>query len=324
MKKNNMNIVKRIVGIGFIPLGTLCIILIVCLLNGVTLFETGGNWLAYYRAAASALLITYALSINLNSSRFDFSIGSIALLSSVMSATLSMKTGLPTEAFLILSVTFGVVLGMVSGIVYVIVKLPPIIVSLGVALFFEGLAFTITGGYGVSFVANQELTSFPSVTNYLLIIAISVIIIIFIFDYTKFGYDYKALISGQKVAVNTGIQENRNAILCYGIAGGLMGIVGFISATNTGTIQMALNFGSIGAMFSAFLPMFIGGYIGKFCNVKIGYLIGALSTALLSLAFARLNVDSSVQQIITALTLVLFLIYLNNQKKLAELFKLKK
>jgi ribose transport system permease protein len=199
------------------------------------------------------------------------------------------------------------------------VKLPPIIVSLGVTLFYEGLAFAVTKGYGVSFVANGELTSFPGVMNYILVILVGLGAMIFLFDYTQFGYDYKALLSGQKVAVQTGIREIPNTIGCYGVAGALMGMVGFISSTNTGTIQMALNFGSIGVMFTAFLPMFIGSFIGRFCNEKAGYLLGAVSTAFLSLMYARLNVDSSIQQIVTALVLVGFLIYLNNEKKLRSL-----
>jgi hypothetical protein len=36
--------------------------------------------------------------------------------------------------------------------------------------------------------------------------------------------------SGQKVAVNTGIREIPNAIVCYVICGALMGLVGFLNA----------------------------------------------------------------------------------------------
>lgn len=218
----------------------------------------------------------------------------------------------------------GALLGLISGAIYVIVKLPPIIVSLGVTLFYEGMAFALTDGYGVSFVANKELTSFPGVLNYVLVIVIGLVLFIAIFDYTQFGYEYKSLLSGQKVSVNTGIHEVSNAVICYTIAGGFMGVVGFISASNTGNIQMSLNFGSIGVMFTAFLPMFIGGFIGRFCNEKIGYLLGAVTTAFISLMYARLNVDASIQQIVTAVILVLFLIYLNNENKVIELVMLKK
>lgn len=40
--------------------------------------------------------------------------------------------------------------------------------------------------------------------------------------------------------------------------------------------------------------------------------------------YARLNVDASIQQIVTAVILVLFLIYLNNENKVIELVMLKK
>lgn len=324
MKTGNNNILKRIIGTLAIPGIALVIALLVCSNQGVILFETQGNWILFLRATASVMLTTFALSLNLNSGRFDFSIGSIALVSSVISATICINAGLPTPAMLLISIVAGGVLGLCSGLVYVLIKLPPIIVSLGVALFYEGLAFAITDGYGVSFVANQELTSFTkSPWNYVGVIVVALIVFIFILDYTRFGYEYKALVSGQKVAVNTGINEVKNAVGCYAIAGALMGVVGFLSATNSGTVQMALNFGSIGTMFTAFLPIFIGGFIGRFCNEKIGYLLGAVTTALMSLTYARLLVDSSVQQIITAVVLVLFLIYLNNENKVIELVMIK-
>ncbi|MBQ6888189.1 MAG: sugar ABC transporter permease [Lachnospiraceae bacterium] len=314
-------LITKILGIGTIPAVTLLIMLVLCESKGVLLFETQGNWIAFFRSVTSVMLTTFALSINLNSGRFDFSIGSISLVSSIIASQICIDTGLTTPVMLIISLVSGIVLGTISGMVYVIVKIPPIIVSLGITLFYEGLAFAITDGYGVSFVANTELTSFPSVLNYSILIIVGLIVIILLFDYTKFGYNYKALMSGQKVSVNTGIKEVGNAIGCYAITGGLMGIVGFISATNTGNIQMSLNFGSIGVMFTAFLPMFIGGFIGRFCNERIGYVLGAVTTALISLMYARLDVDSSIQQITTALILVGFLIYLNNEGKLKKLFQ---
>ncbi len=324
MKTGNNNLLKRIVGTLAIPGIALAIALVFCSNQGVILFETKGNWILFLRATASVMLTTFALSLNLNSGRFDFSIGSIALVSSVISATICINTGLPTPVMLAISILAGGVLGLLSGLVYVLIKLPPIIVSLGVALFYEGLAFAITDGYGVSFVTNTELTSFAkSPFHYIGVIVVALIVFIFVFDHTKFGYEYKALVSGQKVAVNTGINEVKNAVACYAISGALMGVVGFLNATNSGTIQMALNFGSIGAMFTAFLPMFIGGFIGRFCNEKIGYLLGAVTTAIMSLTYARLMVDSSIQQIVTAVVLVVFLIYLNNENKVIELVMIK-
>ena len=86
---------------------------------------------------------------------------------------------------------------------------------------------------------------------------------------------------------------------------------------------MALNFGSIGIMFTAFLPMFIGGWIGRYINRRVGIMLGAVSMALISLAYARFDTASSVQSIVSALLLVLFLIYLNNEFAILSKFRRK-
>ena len=98
--------------------------------------------------------------------------------------------------------------------------------------------------------------------------AIIVLVLVFsilIFEHTRFGYDYEVLKHGQKTAVNMGVREVPNALICYTICGGLMGIVGFLNA-----------------------------------------------------AFAVLSneVTASMQAIINAVLLVIFLIYLNNEKRL--------
>ncbi len=312
---------KKLLGTATIPVIVFFICLLISKAQGISLFDSQLSWTTFIRSIANVVLVTFALSINLNSGRFDFSIGSISLLSSVLSAQAAVKWSLSPVVMLLLSVFIGALLGLLSGLVYVSTKLPPIIVSLAVALFYEGLSFTITGGHGVSFANNASLLSFANIPNYLIIIAISLIFMIVVFDHTKFGYEYKALLSGQKVAVNTGINEVKNALICYTIAGMLMGAQGFISATNNGSITMSLNFGSISPMFMAFLPMFVGGFIGRFSNDKLGYLLGALSMALISLVYVRLNVASSTQQIVSALLMVSFLIYLNNEGKLKSLFK---
>ena len=319
-----MNPGKKIFGTLIIPSIASLVAAILCAFGHVTLFDSAATWLVFVRSIVSVSIVTFALSINLGTGRFDFSIGSVSLLTSTIVLKLALSLNLSPILTILFSVVIGAILGFLSGGVYVITKLPAIIVSLGVTLFYEGLAYTITGGHGVSIVINEGLMNFKTIPNFVTIGIIVLIFIVIVFDHTVFGYDYKALITGQTIAVNIGINENLNALICYAISGGLMGIYGFISATTNGVVSMSLNFGSISPMFIAFLPMFIGGFIGKYSNDKLGYVIGGFVSALISVIFIRFNVDSSVQQIITAVILVLFLIYLNNQgllKKIVDSLK---
>ena len=327
------NAAKKIIGTLAIPVIVAAVLLTLCAANGKSMIANRISLNYFVLYAAVVMITTMALSINLNSGRFDFSLGAMAVLSSVLSAkiTYAILGGGSGSAIvmLCLCIVLGALIGLFSGALYVTLRIPPIITSLGVTLILEGITFTITDGkYVMNEVRNASVTAFAGNWYWpLLIIAAVLAVIIFLFDHTKFGYDYKALQSGQKVAVNTGIREIPNAIWCYVICGALMGIVGFLNAARSFNINGgSLNFGSIGIMFTAFLPMFIGGYIGRFSNEKLGYLMAAICMSMLNSTFAAFSneVSASTQSIINAVLLVVFLIYLNNEGLLKKILSPKK
>ena len=321
MKKQGMP--RKLLLSLLIPAAVLVVVEILAALKGVKLFAGADSWKLFFRAAANVTLTTFALSINLDSGRFDFSLGSVAVLSSAIAGTAAVAWNLGPWPTLGLCMLIGLALGLVHSVVYVVTRIPPIIVSLGMTLFYEGCAYAFTGGKGVTVVTRAELIGFSTIPHYIIIIAAALATIVLLFDYTRFGANYRALLSGQKIAVDTGIKEVGNALGCYAISGALMGAVGFIRLTNTGNVLMSLNFGSSGIMFTAFLPMIMGGWIGRYINKRVGIMLGAASMALISLAYARFDTASSVQSIVSALLLVLFLIYLNNEFAILSRFRRK-
>ena len=325
-----MSTPKRIVNALAMPVVTLVVLQTLCLLNGQSVISNMKSFDNFIVYTAIVMITTMALSINLNSGRFDFSLGSMAALSSVIGAkiTYGILSGGNGSAPLMLCISLvaGVILGLISGLTYCTLRLPPIIVSLGVTLVYEGIMYTITGGkYVMSEVQNPSLSALTGTWVYAALIIVAVLAFMIItFDKTAFGYDYNALKSGQKVAVATGINEVKNTLICYGISGGLMGIVGTLNAARNTTINGGqLNFGSIAIMFTAFLPMFIAGYIGRFTNEKIGFLLAAVCMSLLNSTFAVFSnsVNATMQSIINAVLLVVFLIYLNNNDLIKRLLK---
>lgn len=329
-KSKTSMILKRIFGTIAIPLVFAVVLITLCTASGRQMISNNASFNNFVIYTAIVMITTIALSINLNSGRFDFSLGSMALLSSVLSSKLTymiLGGGSGSAALMLgLNIVIGAVIGLISGALYVSLRLPPIIVSLGVTLIFEGLIYTITEGkYVMKEVQNSSMTAFAGSWIYPMIVIVAVLaFVIILFDHTRFGYNYNALRHGQKVAVNTGIKEIPNALACYAICGALMGIVGFLNTIRSSNINGGqLNFASIGIMFTAFLPMFIGGYIAKYSNDKLGYLLAALCMSMLNSTFAVFSneISASMQSIVNAVLLVLFLIYLNNQGLLKKILK---
>lgn len=328
-----MSTSKRIIGTLAIPVIAGIILEVLCLSHGQNIITNAKSFDNFVIYAAIVMITTIALSINLNSGRFDFSLGSMAALSAVIGAKLSsaiLHGGVGSAALMLaLTVVAGAILGLLSGILYVLLRIPPIITSLGVTLIYEGILYTLTSGkYMMDEVQNASMSGFVGTWVYATFIILAVLVFsILLFDHTKFGFDYNALKNGQKVAVNTGIKEVGNAVICYMICGGLMGIVGFLNAArNTNINGGQLNFGSIAIMFTAFLPMFIGSYIGRFSNEKLGFLLAAIVMSLLNSTFAVFSneVTASMQSIINAVLLVVFLIYLNNENLLVRILSPRK
>ena len=80
---------QKIIGTLAIPVIVAAILLILCAANGKSMIanRTSFNYFTLY--AAIVMITTMALSINLNSGRFDFSLGAMAVLASVLSAKTS-------------------------------------------------------------------------------------------------------------------------------------------------------------------------------------------------------------------------------------------
>ncbi|WP_062316027.1 ABC transporter permease [Demequina maris] len=303
-----------------IPVGVFAVVWALAAIDGASLFSSGDSLLILARTTAVTMLTTMALAINLNSGRFDFSLGAMALASSTIGAHIAITYGGGFPAMAAITLVAGALLGAFSGFLYTTLRISPLVSSLGVTLLYEGFAFTITGGANISFTQYPELVSFgKSLTAMIAVIIVALFAVYMVFDRSRFGSDYRSLITGQSAAVSAGVKEKGNAIRTYAVSGALMGMVGLIQASSKGLIEAgSINFSTIGIMFTAFLPMFVGGYIGRFSNDKLGYLLGALSMSVIGLGYSALRMTSAEQSLITALLLVAFLIFLSNEERVTR------
>ena len=231
---------------------------------------------------------------------------------------------------MVIAAITGLIFGGIVGGLYVWLNLPPMVIGLGCTLVFEGLVAIITNGLKpVRFGADPSYYNFAvTPKNMIIIILIALAIMIVIFSYTKFGYDYRALQTGQKIAVDTGTNEKFNAFFCYVIAGFMFGLSGAISLAGKNGITPTINFSSIASMFTCFLPLFFSDFISRYCNKQIAIVLGCIAYEMLQIGFGQISFmkaffTADVYRVVEACILVLFLIYLNNEYKIIELVTLK-
>lgn len=328
-KKNTL--IGRATGIVIIPLLCFAIMSIACAASGTSLFSGMSSVQLYFRGLAYVLLLALGVSINMHTGRFDFSTGAVMLIGGVIGAQLSYALGLGPVAMLAISAVSGAVCGGLTGLLYILLRLPPMIIGLGMTLVYEGIVAIITDGCKpVGFGTNAAYYQFAvNPWAMVIVMAIALALMIFLFHYTRFGYDYRALQTGQKIAVNTGVREKRNALLCYTVAGLLFGAAGALNICSTNGVTPTINFSTIASMFSCFLPLFFSGFIGKYCNKQLAVFLGCIAYEFIQIGFGQLSFvnaafTADVYKVVEAVILVVFLIYLNNENKVIEIVTLKK
>lgn len=290
---------------------------------GKTGFGVGSDWGVIWRNTIYSGLIALALSYNLTSGRFDFSVGSILILSTILGATVAMQWGVGPVSMLLICVAIGAGLGALSGLAYVLLRLPPIVVSIGVAMIYEGVAFLFNGGSGVRVMGDPGLLIFAQQPYITILAAVILAVLIVLLNFTKFGYDTNSLRGGQAIAVSIGVNEKRNAVICYLIAGALMAVAGVISLSILGSCTPKLGLSSASYMMNAFLPLFIGIFLARYSERNIGILVGSFTQACIISGFAILELSSSLQSVLNGVIVLVFLVVTANSYKLIEMRALK-
>ncbi|MDR0435886.1 MAG: hypothetical protein LBH11_03870 [Propionibacteriaceae bacterium] len=289
--------------------------LIICELKGVPFWAEQGGFRAFLYAVCMSAFSAFALGLHLFAGRFDFSLGATAVLAGIISGRIAIETGMNSFTMLLTFVGVGAALGAVSGVLYLLFNLPPMITSLGVALAYEGLGYGISSGKGVNISLVPELLGGTGITPMLLLLGAGLVIMYVVLNFTRFGFNYRAIQFGQKIAVDTGLNEKTNAFVCYMMCGALVAMVGFLRLSYNGTQTAQLSLGTSAAVFSAMLPLFIGGVVARFCDQNIAIVLGCITTAIISQGLASIGVTLQQRSLITSFLMIAILMYSANGER---------
>jgi ribose transport system permease protein len=240
------------------------------------------------------------------------------VLAIIVGGNIAKEHSMGAWGMLAITVLIAAIIGLVSGLVYVLLGLPPMVVSLGLAMIYEALGFMYNRAKGVKLMGKSDMLIFSKLPWAGVIIVIVLAVLVIVWDYTKFGYNRKALASGQKIATDVGINEKKNAVICYVISGILLGIAGCVYISKYGTVSPETGLSSSSYFMTAFLPMFIGGAISKYSSHPIAVFIGAVTQAFITSGLSWMGCSSSIMTVLNGVIVMAFLIYTSNSYLLVE------
>lgn len=210
-----------------VPLAVWAVMECLCRLGvGVGVINSAADLKNLARTWASTFCVALALSCNVTSGRMDLSLGAQSTLAAIIGGNLALRAGMGGSGILAVSVLVGMLAGGVVGLLYVRLKILPMILGIGMALVYECISFISFHSGGLGLFGVEKAANLSEVSFIILVMAVIMIIMSYMQVYSSFGYDYRAIQGNQRIAMNSGINIGKNAVICYTLAGGLVAVSG--------------------------------------------------------------------------------------------------
>ena len=253
-------------------------------------------------------IVALGIGFQLKFGRFDFLGGALIVVSAVIGGVVADATGGGVAVLMIVAVVVGVVLSVINATVYSWLKIPISVCSLAMAYLFESIPGLVLGGdEGPSLLFMEEYVALGMFPLVLVPLAIACALYFCYDKFTVVGRQSTLLARNQGAAVNIGINEKKNVIVCYIISGILFGLAGAIYATQNRLAVITTPLQTAGTLFSNIIPSLVGLFLSRFIDDTLGTFVGALTITLFYLGLGSMGVSGGMRTIYYAVFLAIFI-----------------
>lgn len=256
------------------------------------------------KQAIAPAILGWGVLFNMKVGNWDFSVGSVVLLSSIIGGNLAIKLGLGMPGMIILCMVIGIIAGSIVGLVYYMLKIPTIITSIGMLLIYESISSYLFGGSGVYLPSNWIL--FDNV-KLIIIAVVAAFLAHFLFYKAKIGYNVRAVGNNPNIAAANGLNVYKVKVAAIAIAGLFAGMYAMVSLGSAGVQKIVGSMGSMGTCFDAMMCVFVGMSITRKGNLIAGIYCGSLVMQLVKLCLMAWGIPSEYNSIVIAVFVLFFM-----------------
>lgn len=294
---------------------TLAFPLVVCLFFGIA---TGGkifmrrSILVVLRQSVMPALIIMAMMPNLSLGLMDFSVGAVVTASAIISGHVMNATGTGLPGLLISSILVAIILTSITGFLNNKLKVPILVVSLGLTLVYEALPALIypTNTAAIINVKYAVLSQQP----YIFIVFAAAFVLYYILtNKTAYGHNIRALGGNSELATRAGLKVDKIKQLSFTFSGIFAGIAAAIYMTSNGQVNQPAAFASMTTVMDAFLGLFLGMFLSRFCNEAVGIVIAVVTMTVLTNGMVQMGIDATYRDIVKSVVLFALLAFSGNQ-----------
>lgn len=257
------------------------------------------------------MAIGYGMCFLMSVGLMEMSAGAQVILIAVVGSKLSLTYGVP--GLLLGCIVTGIILGFIMGVIYTTLRIPSMVISLGMALILEVIAKWIAG-YTSNVVLERSVSMIGKAPLNFVFIIVSGVIFMLIFYKTPFGVHVKAVGNNELISGNLGVDPAKTKFLCYVVTGFFFGIAGILQTCYAGQISTKMALGSLDMVFKPMMGVMIGLELNRiYDNLLVNVLVGEVSMAIIFNGLLACGLPTTAQEISTGLFLLLVMLFSANR-----------
>lgn len=261
-------------------------------------------------------ILAWGVMCELKAGIWDFSVGANVLICEIVGGNLAKDLGLGVPGVIIFCALIGTLIGFIVGKIFIMAKIPSIIVSVGAMLLLESLSCIVYEGNGVRFGTAILVMNTPP---YNVIFGIACgLIAYFLYSKRPYGFHVRLVGNGIEIAKQNGINIDKTRIKIFMMTGLFCGFYGVMELGTSGVVTSKSNMASMGIVFSAIICVFIAMTIEKWVNLIVGIYVGAVVASIIRLIILVTGGSNAFQQVIMATILIIVFAIQNNVPRLLE------
>ncbi|MFQ7021186.1 MAG: ABC transporter permease [Blautia faecis] len=308
MKRFLINTLKVIM----LPVIVYLIFLVIC-------FERFSNWNCIYTIFIQTIIPTitaYAIAYGNICGVFDFTIGSRLVISGVIGGLLAAQYGF--AGMILGAIISAIVVGIITGVLNWWLKIPSLVLTMGLAMVFEIIGSKLAGHYGFVQIDNKYAI-FGSSPNIVIIFLLSAVLFYFVFNHTVFSFHMRAVGSNEAVAKNSGIKTDLVKCKSFVYGSVFIGIAAILTLSQSGSVGAQTSLGSVTIMFKPLISVLLALVLQRICDLTIGIFIAQFTLNIIFIGLIAVGLPDTFQNVVLGFFLLVVMILFENLGRIEEL-----
>ncbi len=320
-------------------LGLIAVLIFFVIFGGIGFLDIKGGLSSWLNVAASLGIIAIPVGLLMIAGELDISVGAMVPAGAMLTAVIGGHYGLPVWWGIAATLAFGLIVGLVNGLMVVRTAVPSLIITLGSLFAVQGILLgmtvLVTKSTNVALktegAAKSMFGDFVQLGGLFPPGQLQVVVLwwilfaacyVFFIHYSRFGNWIFAMGGDKTSARNAGIPTDRMTIILFVLSATSAAFVGMCQALLFNSAQVG---GGQSFIFNSIIAVVVGGVLltGGFGSV-IGIFFGTITFAIVNQGIYYTNFDRNWSSLIIGVLLLAAVLMNNTFRNMALTYAPKK